>query len=443
MHLDALVRVGVRYFEFNSEPDLDSEWKGGRVPANGLDLVVDHAIVNMETILERGGMPAVPAVSNGSRWDLVGRIVARGRKDLFSGPVWQAIHSYAQNRPLDYPYDIGNQEGAAYTPRFYQALAAETWGEDAWRGRSLADVNRLRAERRNPGATIMDDHACWLAYERFDAVNRRHLGRSIPILATECGYLVGEDSDPRYPATTPDLHMAQTLEACRVMMGVSKRFAAAPPYFFCAAFWLMGNDLLGNSSAWCEPHAWYSERWPGKRLPIVHALKAEPKQVRRWQGSTPVGARSMLRGAILHAGDRRNLVLEKGGEVAARAMLDANSRYVMPRSAARQLHVARGGHQRLAADQPRPGPRGGYPQPRPQRDCAGDEQRARCAGACAGRGRSRDVAAPQRRRRVGDDGTRRRRFSLRGPAAGRLQCARAGRQQDRRHRARRPRRVRG
>ena len=29
--VDSFVRVGVRYFEFNNEPDRDSEWKGGRV----------------------------------------------------------------------------------------------------------------------------------------------------------------------------------------------------------------------------------------------------------------------------------------------------------------------------------------------------------------------------------------------------------------------------
>ena len=91
----------------------------------------------------------------------------------------------------------------------------------------------------------------------------------------------------------------------------------------------MGNNLLGNSSSWCERHSWYSERWPGKRLPIVQALKAEPKTVRRWEGATPVGARSMLRGTILHAGDRRSLVLEKSGQEVARATLDAHSRYVM------------------------------------------------------------------------------------------------------------------
>jgi hypothetical protein len=330
VHIDALIRAGVRYFEFNPEPDQDTEWKGGRVPANAIELAVENIITNLDTILERGGMPAIPAVSNGSRWDLVGKIVARGRKDIFNGPVWHAIHNYSRNRPLDYPYDIGNQEGASYTLRFYQTLADETWGEDAWRGRALHEVNKLRLERCNPGATIMDDNACWLAYEFIDARNRRHLGRSIPILSTECGYLVGEDGDARYPATTPDLHMAQTLEACRVMMGTSNRFQSAPDYYFCSNSWLLGNNVLGNASNWCEHHAWYSDRWGGKALPIVRALRAEPKAVRRWQEDVPVGARTVLHGTVLHAGDRRTLILEKGGLEVARATLDANSRYVIP-----------------------------------------------------------------------------------------------------------------
>ena len=247
--IDALIRAGVRYFEFNNEPDVDAEWKGGRVPVNGIELTVESTIANVEIILERGGMPAIPSLANGSRWDLVGRIVAAGRRDLFDGPVWQAVHNFSRNRPLDYPYDIGNQEGAAFTDRFYRVLAAESWGEDAWRGRSLAEVNRLRYDRRSPGASVMDDHACFLAYEYYDALNRKHLGRSLPILSTECGYLVGEDTDPRYPATTPDLHMAQTLEACRVMMGTSQRFKPASDYYFCTAFW-----LLGKSAAWQQQH---------------------------------------------------------------------------------------------------------------------------------------------------------------------------------------------
>jgi hypothetical protein len=328
VHLDALIRCGVRYFEFNNEPDVDAEWKGGRVPVNGIELTVESTIANLEIILERGGMPAIPALANGSRWDLVGRIVAAGRKDLFAGPVWQAVHNFARNRPLDYPYDIGNQEGAAFTDRFYRVLAAESWGEDAWRGRSLAEVNRLRHDRRSPGASVMDDHACFLAYEYYDALNRKHLGRSIPILSTECGYLVGEDTDPRYPATTPDLHMAQTLESCRVMMGVSQRFKPAPDYYFCTAFWLLANQQLGSTSTWWESNAWYSERWPGGMLPVVRALQAEPKVARVAQ--TPAAPSIILSGVIANAADHLVLELELDGRLAARTRLEADGRFSIP-----------------------------------------------------------------------------------------------------------------
>lgn len=327
VQIDAFIRAGVRYFEFNSEPDQDAEWKGGRIPANGIDLVVENTVANLETILERGGMPGIPAVSNGSRWDLVGKIIAYGRKDLFAGPVWQAIHNYARNRPLDYPYDIGNQEGAAYTYRFYQVVLNEAWGQNAWHGRSLEDVNRLRRDRCAPGATIADDSACWLAYEYFDARIRNHLGRSLPILSTECGYLIGEEIDPRYPATTPDLHMAQTLEMCRIMMGTSQRFKAAPDSYFCTAFWLLGNAQLGSSSPWWEGHAWYSERWPGGMLPVVWALKTEPKVARR-TGAAETGGLVTLLGAVAHAGEERTVVLERNGLEHARVELDISNRYI-------------------------------------------------------------------------------------------------------------------
>ncbi len=56
-----------------------------------------------------------------------------------------------RNRPIDYPFDIGNQEGAAFTERFYRAVADEAWDENAWRGRSLAEVNRLRMDRSRAG----------------------------------------------------------------------------------------------------------------------------------------------------------------------------------------------------------------------------------------------------------------------------------------------------
>ena len=39
-------------------------------------------------------------------------------------------------------------EDAAEHERFYRAVAAEPWQADAWRGRTLAEVNRIRYDRR-------------------------------------------------------------------------------------------------------------------------------------------------------------------------------------------------------------------------------------------------------------------------------------------------------
>ena len=184
----------------------------------------------------------------GCKWDLVGEICRLGRRDLFLEPMWQAIHNYSLNHPLDYPYDAGNQNGAPYTQDFYDRLASEGWEGAAWGGWSLEQINRERQAHSNPGATAFDDPSCWRAYERYDKLIRDQIGRSLPILATENGYIVGERPDPRYPATTPQLHAAQMLEASRIMMGTSSRFDHAPDYYFCTAFWLLGNYTLGSWS---------------------------------------------------------------------------------------------------------------------------------------------------------------------------------------------------
>ena len=290
VHLDALVRVGVRYFEFNNEPDQDSEWKGGRVPANGLDLVVEHTIANMETILERGGMPAVPALSNGCRWDLVGKIVARGRRDLFDGPVWQAIHNYSQNRPMDYPYDIGNQEGAAYTQRFYAAIASEKWQEDSWRGRALSEINQLRVDRSNPGRHH-HGRPCVLAGVR---VFRR---AQSPAHRAQHPHPVHRMRLPGRRGHGPALSGDVARPAHGADAGVVPRHDGHERTLCLGAGLLFLHGLL---AAW-QRGAGQHERLvradtrgtaiAGRagRCRSSRALKAEPKSVRRWMGMAEVG----------------------------------------------------------------------------------------------------------------------------------------------------------
>ena len=318
------VAAGVRYFEFNNEPDLGVEWRDNFVPPDAAAVVAANAIVDMEAILAAGGYPAIPALAPGARWDLVGEICRQGRRDLLAEPVWQAVHNYALNHPLDYPYDAGNQQGAPYAADFYDRLAAERWEGDTWGGWSLARVNQERQEHANPGATAFDDPACWRAYERYDRLIRDQIGRSLPILATEGGFIVGERPDPRYPATTPQLHAAQTLEACRTMMGASSRFDHAPDCFFCTAFWLLGNYRLGSWSPDWEGQAWYSDRWPGGQLPIVAALKAEPKQARPWRGDAGLAGRVA---GIVRGGAGLTVRLLRGDGWSAATRADADGRY--------------------------------------------------------------------------------------------------------------------
>jgi len=312
-YLERYIAIGVRYFEFNNEPELPSEWEGGQVPPDAEEIVARNAIIDMETILERGGYPAVPATAIGTKWDLIGKIIELGRRDLFDGPVWIAVHNYDINHPLDYPYDGVNQQGKLLTPEEYETLNRQgAWDGRNWGHRSLEWINEQRMLGANPGHTIHDDPSCWLAYARFHDLARQHLGRSLPILSTENGPIVGEDDDPRYPTTTPERHRDKVLEMCRIMMGTSSRFDPAPPHYLCTAFWLIGSSVL-RASGW-ESHAWYSPTRPGGRLPVVDALKALPKQPRRlgpvWEEGTiqgrvrsGAGRRLLLDGPVSHATD--------------------------------------------------------------------------------------------------------------------------------------------
>jgi hypothetical protein len=276
------VDAGVKYIEFNNEPNLSTEWKDKKKPPNAEEIVARNAIKDMEAIIKLGGYPAIPALSVGCNWDLIGSIIEQGGKDLLDGPVWIAIHNYDLNHPLDYPYDEVNQTGKEITPEEYVAYGRSAWTGPTWGKRSLEFVNEQRKEGKNPGFTIMDDHSCWLAYERFAELSRKHLGRVLPILSTENGPIVGEDSDPRYPTTTKELHKEKVLQMARAMMGTSTEHDAAPPYYFNTSFWLLASSQL-RTVGW-ETHSWYSVIWPGGRLPVVEALKEEPKQPRKLAG---------------------------------------------------------------------------------------------------------------------------------------------------------------
>ncbi len=284
--VESLVRSGVRYMEFNRRPDRPQTWHRGVLPPQARQLVVEHLIFDLEAILIRGGCPGLPAVDPTSAWDFVADLVRLGREDLLEGPVWQALYNPPLNRPPDFPEDPVHREGAPLSQEAHQRLAEEPARMDPWQGRSRRQINRLRWEAAwapradRIGLGLPDSRICFQAHRPAAARIRAALGRSLPLLSIPCGYLVEDSQDPRYPAITPLLHMAYTLELCRIMMGTSQRFPPAPEAYFCTALPMLANRALASNRPARERDAWCSAEWPDGVLPIVAALHQEPKQPR-------------------------------------------------------------------------------------------------------------------------------------------------------------------
>ena len=340
--VEKLVEAGVRYFELDSEPDGAAFWGRARLPEDALAVTARAAAANMEAVLERGGLPAIPALTPEGDWQLVEEMARAGGEALFDQPIWLAIHNYSSNRPPHYPDDAVHSEGAPPGREFYSALASE-----AWQGRPLAEIIDTRREQEDgadqpadsaddasdndapvdwrakleavlaqpregePQPQLQAERVHWRAFERLNDEVVQLIGRSLPILSTANGYLINENGDPRYPATTQTLHTAQTLEICRAMMGTGRHTPPAPDYYFCTAFWLLAHGALEGEGSVDEQCAWYSplhlaqgrgereergtlslpagrapvaETFGWSTLPIVPLLKKEPKRPRAREG---------------------------------------------------------------------------------------------------------------------------------------------------------------
>jgi len=318
-YLKDYLAAGVRYFEFNNEPELSTEWEGGELPPDAIDYAARAAIVDMETILGLGGYPAAPAAAVGSKWDIIGKIIEHGGDYLFDEPVWLALHNYDINHPLDYPYDRVNRRGKLLSPQEYRALGSDAWTGTRWNARTLAFINERRKKGKQRKADIRSDPTGFLAFQRLADLSMKHLGRRLPILSTESGPIVGEDDDPRYPTTTPKSHAQKVAEMAKIMMGVSNRYDPAPDYYFCTAFWLMGASVL-RAKGW-EGHAWFSSHWPGGHLPAVEALEKLDKHPRVFTGDeddtpkipgTGKRDRSIVSG-VIHGYPNMRVILRSAG----------------------------------------------------------------------------------------------------------------------------------
>lgn len=299
-----LVAAGVRYFETNNEPDLVTEWKHGAIPDDAAEtakLVALNWLFDARIILDAGGHPALPAVSAPSSMDLMGALVSLGKQDILLEGCWIAIHNHCLNRPLAFPDDPVNRLGQPLTSEQYEFGPLTDWvwwNSELGRTETLEEINDTRAQLRNSAQTILDEHNGFRAFEYYDHLARNYLGRSIPIISTDGGYLVGRRTDPRYGRVTPELLRDQTVAMYDFMQ------RQAPDYYFAAVPRQLVSEDANDSNAWVGAF-WKSAFMNGTdgkygfppfpvagasvddRLSVLEAVKAMPSLTRQQQSMRP------------------------------------------------------------------------------------------------------------------------------------------------------------
>lgn len=285
-----LTAAGVRYFETNNEPDLPAEWKDGKMPPNWMEIIIDNFIYDADRIIALGGLPALPAMGIGSERNPIATVIAKGRADLFEKGVWVAIHNYTLNHPLDYPYDLVNQEGVAISQEEYDRL-----GPWAWEGNPRELINEWRRTDKNPGDTLLEDAACFLGVILMDEMIVKTLGRQLPILSTEGGPVIGWKDDRRYPRVDPRTH-AEWIVAINDFMQGNRAIHGyrCPNSYFTMCHWLIANYRLGFMAPGWESQSWYSDWWNADfnlkgALPVVAAVKAMPNIVDNRTAAVVIG----------------------------------------------------------------------------------------------------------------------------------------------------------
>lgn len=280
------VDSGVHYFESNSEPDRADTWLHGQPPTNWAERVIDAFIADGEAILQRGGLPALPALYNATAANLPALVANRGRTDLFERGAWVALHNSSLNRPWNYPNDPVAQFGAELSEADYRAAggANSAW---TWNNHSLAEVNALRQERRQPGLTALDDPACFNGYLAAGEQLRAAFGFDVPVISTAAGVCVGDDTDVRYPRVTPAAQREQQLALVQHLQH------DAPSWYFALCATQLAGRPLGDWEAASQERAWFTSVWDVPfglhgQLPVIDALRATPATARReqWLSST-------------------------------------------------------------------------------------------------------------------------------------------------------------
>ena len=275
--------LGVNYFELYNEPNLAGPAGGWREdePIN-VERMVDLWILAARDVHLAGGYPSLPPLAGGGAVDdmlflrqFLDGLRARGQTNLLPG-AWIPVHNYFLNHPLDYPTDPVNADGVPLTGAEIEKRGLTPEQVEAInRARSIAGLPREQGGFW-VGNTIDEDSNSFGKFEAYANIFYSRFGYYLPVIGTEGGAVIGSAEDPRYPPVRAEDLTALTLEAYHAMLD------DAPPYFFAHTPWLLANSAGEHADERFEHAAWYKDR-RGTTLPVVEALKADPRkdEVRR------------------------------------------------------------------------------------------------------------------------------------------------------------------
>ncbi len=208
--LERLVRhyrqLGVHYYQLYNEPNLRHE-NVGAYP--DVDRYLDRWIPAAKAVLRAGGLPGFGALAPGGDFDDLAflqeslkRLKERGEVSVLDR-AWLAVHNYLMDRPVDDPEQLGFRR-----------------------------------------------------YQRYDAIVRQALGRSLPMISTEGGVHLDSRLDERQQA--------------ELLRAAYKAMEGREPHYFAYSVWTIANEAGGGHDRTYSRQALFR---PDSTHPIVETLR--------------------------------------------------------------------------------------------------------------------------------------------------------------------------